>query len=123
MTIAITPLVPSSPLPPDSILSHLAATATVHLLKALHYERFFGAPIAAFSAEHNAQRAEVNNRTVCHFAFEAGRFAFLSGATVDHWIAQYPEALRVERIRNAMGAGWNVAARVIDMDTLVGGAS
>lgn len=92
------------------------ATATTNLLKALHFERFFGQPIAAFTAAHNAARAEVNDRTVRGYAHEAGRYAFFAGETLDYWHDRYPEATTVERIADAMTAGWHEAARVLDVE-------
>lgn len=122
MENASTPVSPPPTNPSRAVLARHVATATVNLLKALHFERFFGEPIEGFSADHNRLRIEVNDRTVRAYAREAGRYAFYAGETLDRWIDAYPQAMGVERIREEMGAGWHDAARVIgyvDLSTLV----
>lgn len=103
----------ANPAPHDPVIARHVAIATTQLLMALHYHRFFGRPIVGFSAEHNAQRAEANDRTVIAYAHAAGRYAFFAGWTLDYWIDSYPMAMCVERIREAMGQGWHATVELL----------
>lgn len=109
-------LAPARPDPTNFILARHVATATVNLLKALHFHRFFGHPLEGFSPESNAARAAANDRTVRAYAHEAGKYAFFAGETLDRWIEQYPDAMQADRIYDAMGEGWADAARILSID-------
>jgi hypothetical protein len=84
---------------------HLA-TASSRLLEALHYHRFFGAPIAEFSARHNQQRAEANTRRIRALARDAGTYLRYAGADLGVLVDRYPEACAVPGIREALEQGW-----------------
>ncbi len=115
MENAINPVTPNNSTP-DPVLARHVATATVNMLKALHFERFFGQPIAGFSPAHNAARAEANDRTVRAYAREAGQYAFYAGETLARWTHDYPAAMNVARIRESMLEGWLATAKVLTVD-------
>lgn len=85
--------------------SHIA-TATRNLLYALHYHRYFGQPLAGCSDEHNLERAIANDRTVRQYAALAGQYAYFAATIVARWIQTHPEAMGVDRIRDAMYGGY-----------------
>lgn len=80
--------------------------ATSKLLSALHYHRFFGQPIDAFSPRHNATRKESNDRHIAALALQAGQSARYSGRDCAEWEALCPEAWGIDEIRQAMLVGW-----------------
>lgn len=102
-------------LSPEIIARHVLESSQL-LGKALHYHRFFGQPIAAFSAKHNEARAAINDRTVRALAAQAGEYCAYSGyhcaeAALFGEIAMV--ALDVKRISEAFCEGYHTT-----MDTL-----
>ena len=95
------------------IRDHHIREATAALLHALHYERFFGAPVDGAPESFNRQGAESNDRTVRAYANEAGRRAFYSGEPISRWADLYPGALAIDRIRESMEAGWSEASALM----------
>lgn len=91
--------------------------AARNLLFALHYHRFFGQPVAGFDDRHNFLRAQANDRTVRAYAAEAGRFAFYAGLTTADVAELSPDAVSVERIRDAMEDGWYAMASLLAIET------
>lgn len=95
------------------IRDHHIREATSALLQALHYERFFGAPVDGCPESYNRQAGEINDRTVRAYAAEAGRRAFYSGEPVSRWADRYPGTLAIDRIRDSMEAGWSEASTLM----------
>lgn len=93
---------------PEITARHIA-TCAQRLGEALHYHRFFGHPIAAFSLEHNASRAEINDRTVKALATIAGEFCAYAGYAPDD-VGLFGDvaarAVAVDMIRDALVAGF-----------------
>ena len=90
----------------DRVIAIHVRNATASLLHALHYHRFFGAPIDGFCDEHNRARRESNDRQIAALALQAGQSARFAGQLCEAWEARCATALAVPAIRAGFEFGW-----------------
>lgn len=82
-----------------------ALNATMKLLSALHYLRFFE-EFEADTAERSTLRRDANDRHVAALALQAGQSARYSDRLCESWAVSHPEAWGIPEIRAAMERGW-----------------
>lgn len=89
----------------EAVRARHAMNATMKLLSALHYLRFFE-EFHDDPAARSIMRRDANDRKVAALALQAGQSARYSGRPCESWAVSHPEAWGIPEIRQAMLVGW-----------------